>query len=668
MPVETASDNIKKRVEELRREIRRHDALYYVHNTPEIADREYDELFRELQDLERTHDLTTPDSPTQRVGEVPRNEFTKVRHLAPLLSLDTLLEEDEIRRFLERTEKALGRSPMYVVEPKFDGVSVEIVYENGLFMRGGTRGDGLVGEDVTENLRTIGALPLVLREDHPVPELLSVRGEVIMPLENFQRLNKGLVERGKEPFANPRNAAAGSLRQLDPRVTASRPLDLFCYDILFLRGNPEESHFDEFERLTQWGLRTDPHRELCQSEEEIIDFYRTMAEERDELPYEVDGIVVKVDRRLDRETLGTRTRSPRWAVAYKFEPRQEETVIEDIAVSVGRTGVLTPVALLRPVDVGGVTISRATLHNFGEVRRKDIRKRDTVRIARAGDVIPEVVERVPNAEEQRSEPFEMPRKCPVCRGEVVIRGAYHVCTNELSCPAQLKGAIRHFASRDALDIAGLGEKTVEALVEKSFVKDVADLFRLEKKDLLSLEGFAEKSARNLLSALANSKRSTMERFLYALGIPGVGTRIAKVLAEELGGLDRLKKASKEELIAIREIGPEISEAVVGFFSNRKNLDVLERLENMGLTFEKGAIDTRTELQDKTFVFTGGLERMTRSEAKERVEALGGRVTSSVSSTTDYVVVGREPGSKAEKAVELGLSVLNEEQFLELLRR
>ena len=658
----------EEHVEQLRSTIRRHDYLYYVLNRPEISDQQYDLLMKELEDLEDRFHLVTPDSPTQRVGERPKAEFRKLDHLAPMLSLDTALQEEDLRRFVERIEKAIGRGSGYVVEPKFDGLSVEIVYENGRFVRGGTRGDGMVGEDVTENLRTIRSIPLRLVSDRMTPPLLSVRGEVIMPLDGFNRLNKSLLEQGKEPFANPRNAAAGSLRQLDSRLTASRPLDIFCYDILRAEGLEPVTHSEEFEWLRTWGLRTDPHRKLCDSLDDILEYYEKMVEARDALPYEVDGIVVKVDRKEHQRALGSRTRSPRWAVAYKFEPRKEETFIEDIAVSVGRTGVLTPVALLKPVDVGGVTISRATLHNLAEVHRKDVRKHDSVRVARAGDVIPEVIERIPVPGEQRSAPFDMPTKCPVCGGVVVIRGAYHVCTNELSCPAQLKGAIRHFASRDAMDIEGLGDKTVEAMVDLGMIEDVSDLYHLTRDQLLTLEGFAEKSSRNLIEAIERSKSATLGRFLYALGIPGVGVHVARVLFRELHTLDKIAESTREELLSIREIGPEISESVTAFFANEKNRTVIQRLLEAGIRFEMKEPAAREELEGKTFVFTGGLVRMTRSEAKTMVESLGGRVSSSVSSKTNYVVAGENPGSKFDKAKELGVGIITEEDLLAMLEQ
>ncbi|MBI4774638.1 MAG: NAD-dependent DNA ligase LigA [Deltaproteobacteria bacterium] len=663
-----STERAKEKVEQLRSTIRRHDYLYYVFNRPEISDQQYDLLMKELEDLEDRFHLVTPDSPTQRVGERPKDEFRKLTHLAPMLSLDTALREADLIRFVERVEKAVGRDSSYVVEPKFDGLSVEIVFENGRFVRGGTRGDGLVGEDVTENLRTIRSIPLRLLSEATIPPLVSVRGEVIMPLEGFNRLNKSLLEQGKEPFANPRNAAAGSLRQLDSRLTASRPLDIFCYDILRAEGRQPATHTEEFEWLMAWGLRTDPHRRLCRSLEDVLEYYREMVEVRDSLPYEVDGIVVKVDLKEHQRALGSRTRSPRWAVAYKFEPRKEETFIEDIAVSVGRTGVLTPVALLKPVDVGGVTISRATLHNLAEVHRKDVRKHDCVRVARAGDVIPEVIERIPAPGERRSDPFRMPESCPVCGGAVVIRGAYHVCANELSCPAQLKGAIRHFASRDAMDIEGLGERTVEAMVDLGMIKDVSDLYRLTGDQLLTLDGFAEKSSRNLLEAVERSKSTTLDRFLYALGIPGVGVHVAGVLSREFHTLDNIAELTREELLSIREIGPEISESVTAFFSNARNRLVIDRLLDAGIRFETKEAAVREDLEGKTFVFTGGLTRMTRSQAKAGVESLGGRVSSSVSAKTDYVVAGENPGSKFDKARELGVRIITEEDFLAMVEQ
>jgi len=656
----------EKRVNELREFIRRHDYLYYVKDAPEISDREYDEAFRELQRLEEEFELIDPDSPTQRVGGRPLSAFAKVEHLSPMLSLDSILEQDEITRFYERVSKALGYDPELVAEPKFDGLSVELIYESGRLSRGSTRGDGLVGEDVTENLKTIRAVPLLLRDSRQTPERVAFRAEAIMPLQGFLDLNRALIEQGAEPFANPRNAAAGSLRQLDMRITAGRPLDLFVYDILSITGVSFATHTEEFEAMQEWGLRVDKHKRLCASIDEALEFYHQMERERDRLPYEIDGVVLKVNDKQGQALLGYKSRSPRWAIAYKFEPRQEETIIEDIVVSVGRTGTLTPVALLKPVDVSGVTISRATLHNADEVARKDVRAGDRVRVARAGDVIPEVVERIDVPGQERGDPFTMPDQCPVCGGVVARKGAYHVCTAGLACRAQLEGSIIHYASRHALDIEGLGEKTVKTLIAKGLVKELADLYDLTADDLIPMEGFAQKSADNLVRAIEEKKEIPLERFLYAIGIPGVGSHVAKVLADHFQTLESVRNATEEELRDVHEIGPETSAAVTAFFRDQRNEREIDKLLQKGVRLvSAGPGREASLLEGKTFVFTGSLPTLSRSDAQKMVESLGARATGSVSKSTDYVVAGENPGSKLAKARELGLRILDEDEFLRI---
>jgi len=661
----------QKRIKWLRDEINRHDYLYYVLNKPEISDAEYDRLRRELEELEnRFPDLVTPDSPTQRVGATPRGELPVVRHLKQMLSLESAMKESEVRDFANRVLKGLGvNSVEFTAEPKFDGLSVELVYENGILTRGATRGDGINGEDITPNVRTIRTIPLKLRTDSP-PYRVAVRGEAIMLLEEFKKLNRWLTERGENTFANPRNAAAGSLRQLDSRITATRPLTFFAYEIMLIEGGKEPAtHMGELETLRGWGFKIDSHVKLCKTIDDAIKFHDELERKRDSLPFEIDGVVIQLNDKRSREVLGQRTRSPRWAVAFKFEPRKEVTRVEDIVVQVGRTGKLTPVALLKPVDVGGVTVSRATLHNAGEVARKDIRVGDLVRIERAGDVIPAVVERIPEKGLRRSEPFKMPDRCPVCGAQVIEEGAYHFCTGGLSCEAQLKRGIGHFASKGALDIDGLGTKTVEALVDRGLVKSVADLFRLKKEDLLTLEGFADKSAENLIKALENSKDVSLPRFLYALGIRNVGEHVARILAERFGSIEALMEAGEEELMEINEVGPEVARSVVSFFSDEKNRKLIKDLIMLGVKIEKPSTVTgERPLEGKTFVFTGGLENFTREEAKRIVESLGGHVSSSVSKNTDYVVVGKDPGSKYEKAKKLGVETIDEEGFRKLIGR
>lgn len=661
-----------QRIEQLRKHIRRHDYLYYVKDRPEISDAAYDRLFRELQDLEAAHpDLVTPDSPTQRVGAPPLEALGKVAHERPMLSLDSILDRDDVLAFDKRMKKELGVERIeYTVEPKFDGLSVELVYENGRFARGATRGDGIMGEDVTLNLRTMRSLPLHLLTDAHPPFRLVVRGEVYMRLSDFHALNRRITERGEEAFANPRNAAAGSLRQLDSRITAERPLVVTCYEIMGSSDPLPPTHWDELETMARWGLPVPRQRERCGSIEEVLSYHARMEADRDHLPFEIDGLVVKVNLRDWQVRLGEKARSPRWAIAFKFTPRKEITRIQDIVVSVGRTGTLTPVALLTPVEVGGVTISRATLHNADEVARKDVRVGDTVKVERAGDVIPAIAERVPVPGERRHAPFHMPDRCPVCGSAVAREGAYYYCTGQAACPAQLRGALEHFASKSALNIDGLGEKTIQQLVEAGLVRNLADLYTLSKEQLLPLEGFADRSASLLIDAIARSKRAPLDRFLVGLGIRQVGQHIAQVLARHFGSLDAIMAADRATFESVHEIGPEIAASLESFFREEHNRQAIARLRQLGVVI----VDAPTKpaglhgLDGKTFVFTGGLERYTREEAKRRVEALGGRVASSVSKKTDYVVAGADAGSKLDQATRLGIRIVTEEEFIAIVNQ
>jgi DNA ligase (NAD+) len=662
----------QERLAQLKSQIRHHDYLYYVKDRPEISDGEYDRLFRELADLERAYpELVTPDSPTQRVGAPPLDELGKVQHERPMLSLDSLVNPDEVLAFDQRMKRELGTDHIeYTVEPKFDGLSVEIVYDHGTFVRGSTRGDGTVGEDITINLRTIRSLPLQLQTGS-YPDHLVVRGEVYMRLSDFHALNRRMTERGDDAFANPRNAAAGSLRQLDSHITASRPLVITCYEVMTMTGAPPPSHWAELEALAQWGLPIPHLRRRCETIDQVLAFHLETEGQRDNLPYEIDGVVVKVDRGDWQARLGMKSRSPRWAIAFKFPPRKEITEVQDIAISVGRTGTLTPLALLKPVEVGGVTISRATLHNADEVARKDIRIGDTVRVERAGDVIPAIAERIPVPNEVRSDPFHMPPHCPICGSAVAREGAYFYCTGQAACPAQLKGAVEHFASKAALNIDGLGKKTVAQLVEQGLVKDLSDLYRLRPEQLLELEGFAKRSSTLLLDAIARSKHVSLDRFLMGLGIRQVGQHIAKVLARELGSLDAVMSADRERFQAIREIGPEISESLVSYFQERSNRRVIDQLRELGFSIvDRPSPQSRTAspFSGKSFVFTGGLASLTRDEAKAMVERLGGTVSTSVSKKTTYVVAGADPGSKLDQAQRLGVPVLTEQAFLDLIER
>lgn len=666
-----AHADILARLIALRAEIRRHDYLYYSKDRPEISDSQYDRLFRELVELEQAHpELVTPDSPSQRVGAPPLQELAKVPHEQPMLSLDSIVDQSEVQAFDQRMKRALETpSVEYSAEPKFDGLSVELMYDHGIFTRGATRGDGTTGEDVTVNLRTIRSLPLQLHAQSGLPDHLVVRGEVYMRLDDFQALNRRMTERGDDAFANPRNAASGSLRQLDSTITATRPLVVTCYEIMALSRPAPPTHWDELETLAQWGLPVPGLRRLCASIDEVMAFHRETESMRDHLPYEIDGVVVKVNRQDWQGRLGMKSRSPRWAIAYKFRPRKEITIVQDIVVSVGRTGTLTPVALLKPVEVGGVTISRATLHNADEVARKDIRIGDTVKVERAGDVIPAIAERVPVHGEQRSSPFYMPNQCPVCGSSVGREGAHYYCTGQLVCGAQLKGAIEHFASKQALNIEGLGKKTVAQLVDERLVRSVADLYRLTKADLVALEGFADRSATLLLESIAGSKTVSLDRFLMGLGIRQVGQHIAKVLAREFGSLDEIMSADRERFQQIREIGPEISESLVLYWSEPHNREVIAQLQESGVQVAPGMATgdrRKSPLAGKTFVFTGGLDHFTRDGAQQAVEAAGARVSSSVSKKTSYLVVGQDPGSKLDQARTLGVTILTEQEFAALI--
>ena len=663
----------QQRLEELRQAIRRHDELYYVHSRPAISDAEYDKLFRKLEDLEHQFpECITPDSPTQRVGGAPLPQFQKVQHEFSLLSLDSEMTEDSVQAFDERVHRELGEEHIsYSAEPKFDGLSVELTYEQGMFVRGATRGDGTIGEDVTHNLRTIRTLPLRLTEDTGFPAHLVVRGEVFIKLPDFHQLNQRLTETGEDTFANPRNAASGALRQLDPQIAAKRPLTLICYDLMSEGEEKPKTHFDAVSCLETWGLPIPKFRKNCQKVEEAMAFHGDMAQQRNALPFEIDGIVIKVNRFDWQRALGEKSRSPRWAIAFKFPARKELTKVRAIAVSVGRTGALTPIAMLDPVDIGGVTVSRASLHNMEEVARKDVRVGDTVKVERAGDVIPDIVERVEVPGEKRTDPFVPPEQCPVCQSHTIQEGPVLYCTGQTVCSAQLKGSLEHYVSKGSMNIDGLGKKTIAQFVDEELVKDLGDLYTLKKEQLLELEGFAEKSATQLIEGLEKSKQAALPRFLIGLGIRHVGTHIAKVLAQHYGSLEKIQKASKEELQAIHEIGSEIAASVENFFQEERNLQVIQRMQNLGVQVEEVDIVVGELLQPlagKSFVLTGTLEGMTREEAKQKIEALGGRVMSSVSKKTDYVVAGIEPGSKLEKAEKLGVPVLDESGFKALLSK
>jgi len=659
------------RIQFLYAEIARHNRLYYEEDTPEISDADYDALFRELQRMEDSHpELARPDSPTARVGGRPLERFGQIVHRIPMLSLDNAFNEGDIAEFDRRIRRELGLGEAaqiaYVCEPKMDGLAVELVYENGLFSVGSTRGDGETGEDITANLKTVRDIPLRLSCDNP-PALLEVRGEVYLPLEPFRRLNTEREENGDPPFANPRNAAAGSLRQLDPKITARRPLTLFCYAPGVVEGHGFDSQAGFLATIPQWGLPTNPLAQRVCGVAGITGFHAAMAEQRDTLPYEIDGVVIKVDDfRLQRE-LGMKSRSPRWAIAWKFPPRQAVTVVEDIVPSVGRTGVITPTANLRPVEVSGVTVSRATLHNWEEMERKDIRIGDTVVIERAGDVIPAVVRVMTEKRDGSERPLPIPATCPECGSPVVkIPEEVAVRCLGLSCPAQIRESIIHFASRHAMDIDGLGEKYIDQLLRLGLVHDVADLYDLTTGDLMQFERMGDKLAENLLGAIAASKSRDLATFIFALGIRHVGAQTARLLAASFGSLQNLMIATEEELQAVREIGPQVARSITAFFTAEENRRVIDRLLQAGVSPSVAEKRVGGRFTGKTFVFTGSLERFSRSEAQKMVEAEGGHAAGSVSKKTDYVVAGAEAGSKLDKARSLGVTILDEDEFLKLM--
>lgn len=762
-----SEDEAREAIEGLRDAVRYHDKKYYVENDPEISDAKYDELFECLEHLEEKFpELQSENSPTRRVGAPPVDELPTVEHVRPMLSLDSTLEEDEVLDFDRYLEDQLGHHDFsYWSELKFDGFSVELVYVDGELDYGATRGDGHEGEEVTENLRTIPTIPLVLDEhgDHGIPDQLVVRGEVFMPIDAFHDLNERRTAEGKDPFANPRNAAAGTVRQLDSSIVADRPLDIFVYDIMEIEGVEIDSQKEVFEALPEWGFKVNDRVLHSEDIEDVVEYRHRADEDRDNLNFEIDGVVIKVNEMDVREELGSRQANPRWALAYKFEPRKEVTTINRIGIQVGRTGKLTPVAFLDPVDVGGVTISRASMHNYDFVDERDIRPGDRVRVERAGDVIPYVAERVDEdvPDSERGEEFEMPADCPVCGSEVVEEGAYHTCTGGTYCPAQLQGHLEHFVSRDAMDIEGIGEKEIMDLREQGLVESIADLYKLDKDDLLQVDHFTNdtyvkyrsdsahpevafvlhavdppgvgpktvldlsnyfarvealidadvdelqkaglsenraeklrteldsgpvrdqlkdyaenpesaeaqvgKSLFNFLEEREKSKETTLDRFLYALGIHHVGSHVATVLAREYETIDDIMDATGEELQGIHEIGPEVAESIVHFFSDETNREIVHELLDAGVNPEPIKRDQASVLEGVTFVFTGSLDRMTRGEAQGIVEELGGRATSSVSGNTDYLVTGENPGStKTSNAEDHGTPTLNEEDFCRLI--
>jgi DNA ligase (NAD+) len=662
---------LQKRIQELRTQLHYHNYRYYVLDDPEISDAQYDRLLRELEDLEtRYPESITPDSPTQRVGAQPAEKFQSVAHSIPMLSLENGFSFEEVREFDQRLRRFLkvNHAVEYTAEPKMDGLAIELIYEKGVLIQSSTRGDGLMGEEITQNVRTIHAIPLRLLDTKILPPgRLEVRGEVYIKVKDFQEFNRKREETGESPFANPRNAAAGSLRQLDPKITARRPLHFFAYGLGLVNGRSFSSQWEVLQILPDWGLPVNPLIRCCPGIAECLDFCREMETLRHTLPYEIDGVVLKVNDFALQEQLGVKSRSPRWALAYKFQPSQETTQVLNIEVQVGRTGTLTPVAHLKPVLVSGVEVSRATLHNQDELERKDIRIGDTVVIQRAGEVIPEVVKVVTSMRRGHEKIFTMPERCPNCQSPVVrLPGeAAHRCLNP-NCPAQLKETIRHFSSKGALDIEGLGEKLVDQLVEKGLIRDYGDLYYLSRDILMPLDRMAEKSADNLIQALDNSKKTNLSRFIYALGIRHVGEHLSGLLATHFGSLKALMDASEEELTSIREVGPQVARSLRIFFDNPRNRGVIDKILAGGVKIGEEKSSGSRPWAGKTFVITGRLTGMTRDQAKEKIEALGGKTASQISGQVDFLVFGEDPGSKLDKAREMRVPVLKEEEFNRLL--
>jgi len=646
-------------VEKLRELIRKYDYYYYVLNNPLVSDAEYDELKRRLIELERKYpELITPDSPTQRVGAPPRKEFPNIQHSIPMLSLEDARNEEEIREIYERIIKLVGRNVEFCIEPKFDGTSLELIYENGVLVRSVTRGDGYVGEDVTPNARTIRTVPLRLFEDVSI----EIRGEVVISKENFRKLNEELINRGEKPFANPRNAAAGSLMQLDSRITAQRPLDFIVWG--FGKSEIKFAKQSEFlKKAEELGFKV-PKPKVVKTLEEIIETYREWEKERDRYIYELDGMVVKVNEIELWEKLGYTARAPRWAFAAKFKPREKTTKILGVVWQVGRTGIITPVAELQPVEIGGAIVSRATLHNVDILKKLGVKIGDTVVVSRAGDVIPQIIKPIEELRTGQEREIEIPNKCPVCGGEVATEGPFLKCLN-LSCPAKLSASIKHLARREAFDIEGLGEKTSKLLVERGLVKDIADVFNLRKEDLKRLPGFSDVSAEQLVLAIERAKKIKLDRFIHALGIPGVGEATARLLAEKFKTLSALMNASKFDLMRIRGIGPETADAIVKFFSDERNRNSIKKMLEYGVEVYWGE-EKKGPLSGKVFVFTGELDCCPRSKAKEMVEELGGQTADTVSKRVHYLVVGKDPGSKLQKAQKLGIRIISEEEFLNML--
>ncbi|GGA75568.1 NAD-dependent DNA ligase LigA [Ornithinibacillus halotolerans] len=660
----------QEKIESLKELLNRYAYEYYVLDKPTVPDSEFDQKLEELRKLEEAFpELITTDSPTQRVGGEPLAGFQKVQHSIPMLSLGNAFNEQDLRDFARRASQGTNKPLVFVCELKIDGLAIALTYENGKFVRGATRGDGTTGEDITHNLRTIKSIPLSIKEKRKI----EVRGECYMPHKSFLALNKQREENGEELFANPRNAAAGSLRQLDPKIAASRNLDVFLYGIGEWEAESVTSHSERLNQLKELGFRTNPEWKKCETIEEVLEYVEYWTKERPNLPYEIDGIVIKIDDLQTQEELGFTVKSPRWAIAYKFPAEEVVTKLIDIELSVGRTGVVTPTAILEPVRVAGTTVQRASLHNEDLIRAKDIRIGDSVVIKKAGDIIPEVVRVITEHRSGQEEPYAMPSECPAC-GSELVRLEEEValrCINP-NCPAQLQEGLIHFVSRNAMNIEGLGEKVINQLFREGLIQTIADIYRLEREELLKLERMGEKSVDNLLTAIEGSKQNSLERLLFGLGIRFIGAKAAKTLATEFVTMEKLQQATYEDLIAIDEIGEKMADSIVQYFSEEKVTALIKELKDLGLNFNYNGprpvevSDTDNPFAGKTIVLTGKMEQMSRPEAKERIEALGGKVTGSVSKKTDIVIAGEDAGSKYDKAVQLGITIWNENEFINML--
>jgi DNA ligase (NAD+) len=677
--VDEIDDSDKVQAEEaaakLHRALRYHNYRYYIKNDPVISDPEYDKLLKDLQSLEEKFpELQSPTSPTQQVGAEPLEEFKTVEHPYPMMSLNAVHDEEGVERFHKNNLKGLDlKQIQYAAEPKYDGLAVELIYEDGKLKRAITRGDGWRGDDITENIKTIKEVPLALLDNpqNPYPEDLVVRGEVYMRIDEFNEFNKSRIEMDEDPFANPRNAAAGSLRQLNSSITSQRPLHIFLYEITNSLKLGYENHMEALQALSGWGFKVNfKYSKLCEDFESLLKYHENMSNEREELNYEIDGVVYKINNLQLRKQRGRRSRNPKWALAYKFAPQTATTRLEKIEAQVGRTGQLTPVAHLDTVEIGGVEVSRASLHNQSEIDKKDIRIGDEVLVKRAGDVIPQIIKPIKDAREGTEKKYKLPDNCPVCSTEVIMSEDKKntICPN-IDCPAKLKESLTHFAARTAMDIEGLGEKVAEQLVEKGLVESLADIYRLRMNNLIALDRFAEKSAGNLIDEIEASKKQNFSNFLYGLGIPLVGEHLAQVIAENFKDIEELEKASKEELENIYEIGPEVANSIREFFERDKNKEIIEEMFRQGVRLNNQYfdVDRKTPLKNLKFVFTGGLQKWSRQEAKDLVEKYGGRAVSSVSKETDYLIAGKDHGSKYQKASGLGVQIFDENEFIEFLK-